>query len=127
MDDNSRSTGTLLHTAIIQTARMGEMAEFYGRGLDLGQAAATGDDHVGFNLPNAYFGFDLVAHSPEPTGVVSLWFEVDDIHAVFQRFEEMGARVKYSPTQKPWGACLAALYDPDGNVFGLSQRGQFTP
>jgi predicted enzyme related to lactoylglutathione lyase len=52
-----------------------------------------------------------------------MWFEVEDIQSVFDRFNELGATVKYPPSKKPWGGYLAALYDPDGNLFGLSQAG----
>jgi catechol 2,3-dioxygenase-like lactoylglutathione lyase family enzyme len=113
---------TTLHTVIIQTSRMLEMATFYGRGLQLGEATATGGNHLGFVLENVYFGFDFIQHPPAPTGVVSLWFEVDDLDDVFHRFEEMGAEIKFPPSLKPWGATLAALYDLDGNLFGLTQR-----
>ena len=103
---------------------MKAMAEFYAHGLELGEAAATGGEHLGFPLPNLYFGFDAVAESPAPSGVVSLWFEVDDIETTFKRFEEAGAQVSYPPSEKPWGAVLAALFDLDGNLFGISQRGK---
>ena len=119
----SESTEAILQTVIIQTSQMTEMADFYGHGLELGEPAETGGDHLGFPLPNLYFGFDLVDAAPQPSGVVSIWFEVGDIEATFNRFEELGARVKYPPSKKPWGAVLAALYDLDGNVFGLSQPG----
>ena len=119
----SERTEAILQTVIIQTSQMTEMADFYGHGLELGEPAETGGDHLGFPLPNLYFGFDLVDAAPQPSGVVSIWFEVGDIEATFNRFEELGARVKYPPSKKPWGAVLAALYDLDGNVFGLSQRG----
>jgi predicted enzyme related to lactoylglutathione lyase len=119
----SESTEAILQTVIIQTSQMTEMADFYGHGLELGEPAETGGDHLGFPLPNLYFGFDLVDAAPQPSEVVSIWFEVGDIEATFNRFEELGARVKYPPSKKPWGAVLAALYDLDGNVFGLSQRG----
>ena len=119
----SESTEAILQTVIIQTSQMTEMADFYGHGLELGEPAETGGDHLGFPLPNLYFGFDLVDAAPQPSGVVSIWFEVGDIEATFNRFEELGARVKYPPSKKPWGAVLATLYDLDGNVFGLSQRG----
>jgi predicted enzyme related to lactoylglutathione lyase len=118
------STNAVLQTVIVQTSQMETMAEFYAHGFELGKAAATGGDHLGYPLPNLYFGFDQVAESPPPSGVVSLWFEVDDIEATFKRFEASGARVSYPPTEKPWGAVLAALYDPDGNLFGISQRGK---
>jgi len=122
MNSGNNSTKATLQTVIIQTGQMKEMADFYGRGFELGNLNATGGDHLGFPLPNLYFGFDLVSDAPEPSGVVSLWFEVEDIEATFARFEHMEARIKYPPTKKPWGAILAALYDPDGNLFGISQR-----
>jgi len=124
MEYTSISTNAVLQTVIIQTGQMEAMAEFYARGLELGEGAATGGDHLGYPLPNLYFGFDQVAEIPPPSGVVSLWFEVDDIEATFKRFEESGARISYPPTEKPWGAVLASLYDPDGNLFGISQRGK---
>jgi predicted enzyme related to lactoylglutathione lyase len=117
------STNAILQTVIIQTNQMKAMADFYSLGLELGQPVETGGDHLGFPLPNLYFGFDLVEAPPQPCGVISLWFEVEDIQAAFKRFEELGANVKYPPSKKPWGAVLASLYDLDGNVFGLSQRG----
>jgi catechol 2,3-dioxygenase-like lactoylglutathione lyase family enzyme len=123
MSENSNSIRVTLQTVIIQTGQIVEMADFYARGFELGEAAATGGDHLGFPLPNLYFGFDLVDDVPDPSGVVSLWFEVEDIETTFSRFQEMEARIEYPPTKKPWGAILAALYDPDGNLFGISQRG----
>ena len=124
MEKTSNSTNAILQTVIIQTGQMRAMADFYANGLELGEAVATGDDHLGYPLPNLYFGFDQVPESPPSSGVVSLWFEVNDIEATFKRFEAYGTRVNYPPTEKPWGAVLAALYDPDGNLFGISQRGK---
>jgi predicted enzyme related to lactoylglutathione lyase len=123
MSDQEKRPDATIHTVIIQTTRIKEMAAFYGQGLGLGEPVATGGDHLGFPLRNVYFGIDLVEQSPAATGVISLWFEVEDIEATFSLFERSGAVVKYPPSKKPWGAVLAALHDPDGNVFGLTQRG----
>ena len=123
MSGTGNSTNAVVQTVILQTGQLAEMANFYALGLEFGEPTATGGDHLGFPLPNLYFGFDQVDDVPEPTGVVSFWIEVDDIETSFKRFEGLGAKVKYPPTKKPWGAVLAALYDPDGNLFGLSQRG----
>ncbi|MGB7094114.1 MAG: VOC family protein [Anaerolineales bacterium] len=123
MNKPINSTDAILQTVIIQTGHLKTMADFYAHGLELGESSATGGDHLGFPLLNLYFGFDQVEGAPAPSGVVSLWFEVDDIEATFKRFGEFGAKVSYPPTKKPWGAVLAALYDPDGNLFGISQRG----
>ncbi len=114
----------ILHTVIISSERIHDLAELYRIGLELPEARATGDDHLGFQLPNLYFGFDRVESRPAgPAGAISLWFEVEDLDATFHRFKDLGAKVKYPPTRKPWGAVLAAVLDPDGNVVGLAQRG----
>jgi len=115
---------TKLHTVIIQTTQMQKLADFYQQGLNLDPPAVVHNDHLGFPAPNIYLGFDLVEQiSGSPPGAISLWFEVDNLQTTFDRFVAMGARVKYAPTQKPWGATLAAIFDPDGNVVGLAQRG----
>lgn len=56
-----------------------------------------------------------------PAGI-TLWSTVDDVQATFDGLVAMGAKVIYPPTQKPWGAVLAAVHDLDGNVLGLAQR-----
>lgn len=120
----SENSNAILHTVIIKTREMEELVDFYGKGLDLGEAISFGSDHKGFSLPNVYFGFDLVSKGDDVSpGAVSTWFEVDDLETSFKRFKSLGAVVIYPPTKKPWGAVLAALKDPDGNVFGLAQRG----
>ena len=122
MNNDLEKTQATMDTAIILTSRVKEMASFYRQGLELGEAQPAGPDHLGFDLPNAYFGFDLVDTPPEASGVLSLWFRVNDLAATFDRFKELGAKVKYPPTKKPWGDELAAMYDLDGNLFGLAQR-----
>ncbi|MFN2187224.1 MAG: VOC family protein [Candidatus Promineifilaceae bacterium] len=115
------SSSPVLGTVIIQSSQIEALASFYGSGFALGSPEITGDDHLGFTLSNLYFGFDQVETAPAPTESISIWFEVHDIQAVFERFVGLGAKVKYPPTEKPWGVCLAALYDLDENLFGLSQ------
>ena len=122
MNERTDNTHAAMDTAIILTANIQKLADFYGQGLELGQAQESGPDHLGFPLTNAYLGFDLVESPPDPSDVLSLWFRVDDLAATFGRFEQLGAEIKYPPTKKPWGDELAALYDPDGNLFGLAQR-----
>ena len=120
--NNDLSVSTILHTAIINTKDIEPIARFYKAGLELGEGQPHGDDHLGWQLPNLYFGFDLVDQEYEYPGAVSLWFAVADLQATFDRFVALGARVKYAPTKKPWGAMLAAVFDPDGNIVGLTQK-----
>jgi predicted enzyme related to lactoylglutathione lyase len=101
------------------------LSEFYQKGLDLSPPQATGQDHLGFSFGEVYLGFDLLAEQTSGyPGAISIWFEVDDIESAFERFLKLGAKVKYPPMEKSWGAVLAALYDLDGNILGLSQRGK---
>lgn len=118
-----KATDVVLHTVIVGTRDLAGLAEFYRQGLGLPEPQASGDDHLGFRGTNAYFGLDRVSTRTETPGPVSAWFEVEDIEATFRRFVGLGAGVKYGPTRKPWGAILAAVTDPDGNVVGLTQRG----
>lgn len=116
-------TMSILHTVIINTHDMQGLADFYGPGLQLGEPQAHDDNHLGWQLPNLYFGFDLVTGAYTYPGAISLWFEVDDLDGTYQRLLSLGGTSKYGPTTKPWGAKLAAVFDPDGNVLGLAQRG----
>lgn len=116
------STHATLDTVIIFTTRMEDLAAFYQQALELGEPELS-PGHMGFRGLGAYFGFDQVEEvGGQPPGGVTLWFEVDDLEAAFERCVALGATVRYAPTEKPWGARLAALYDPDGNMLGLSQR-----
>lgn len=117
------ATGTSLSTVIIFTSRMAQLAQFYRDGLGIGPYQES-PGHLGCQVGEVYFGFDQV-ESEITTGErsgASLWFEVDDLEETFERLVGMGAAVRYPPTHKPWGAHLASLMDPDGNLLGLSQR-----
>jgi predicted enzyme related to lactoylglutathione lyase len=70
-----------------------------------------------------YLGFDVLERQAGPSSCsVTIWFEVSDLPVAFDRCVAAGARVRYPPSRKPWGGYLASLYDPDGNIFGLSER-----
>jgi lactoylglutathione lyase len=114
--------GTHLETVIIFTERMEELAQFYREAFQLDEYESS-PQHLGQQVGPVYLGFDQVdeAEGPAPGGV-TLWFTVDNIHATFGRLVAQGAKVRYPPTQKPWGAFLASVYDPDGNMIGISQR-----
>jgi predicted enzyme related to lactoylglutathione lyase len=111
-----------LETVIISTRRIEELSRFYREGLRLGPFSKS-SRHLGQAVGPVYLGFDEVDTAAENVpGPIHLWFTVDDLDATFDRFTRMGAKPHFTPTEKPWGARLAAVYDPDGNVIGLSQR-----
>ncbi|MCW3980176.1 MAG: VOC family protein [Candidatus Bathyarchaeota archaeon] len=121
MEDNGANVA--LDTVIICTTRMNELAEFYRLGLGLEEPKPQGKNHLGFQLQGTYLGFDKVEEDQflHP-GAHSLWFTVNNIEEVFEHLKNIGAKVRYPPTKKPWGDTLAAVFDPEGNVVGLAQR-----
>jgi predicted enzyme related to lactoylglutathione lyase len=59
-----------------------------------------------------------------PTGVILM---VDDIHAVYRRATEMGARFNLPPQREPWRGIIARIEDPDGNELTLVDREMISP
>lgn len=116
----SQTRGATLETVIIFTSQMEELAAFYRKAFELGEFNLS-PGHMGLQAGPVYLGFDQVDERKSGEGI-TLWFTVDDIERTFNRLVSMQARVGYPPTRKPWGGYLAALYDPDGNMIGLSQR-----
>ena len=114
-------TGAQLETVIIFTPHMEELARFYQQAFDLDEYSAS-PRHLGQQVGSVYLGFDEDAEMTTTSTSVTLWFTVDDIQTTYDRLIELGAQDRYAPTRKPWGAVLAAVYDPDGNMVGLSQR-----
>lgn len=111
---------TALETIIIFSPNHSQLADFYQRGFILGEANHS-PRHIGFQVGPIYLGFDESEAMPEGNRV-SLWFTVEDLHASFKRLVDLGAEVRYPPTKKTWGGMLASVYDPEGNLIGLSQR-----
>ena len=109
-------------TIIVFTTRMEELARFYADGLQLPEYERL-PGHMGQQVGAVWFGFDQVAEPlGTPPAAVSAWFEVDDLDGTNRRVLDLGAKSRYAPVTRPWGARLAAVYDLDGNVIGLSQR-----
>jgi len=114
---------TRCDTIIYFTPRMTELATFYRDGLQLGKPQGHGGNHLGFRLDNGvYLGFDQVDEAQWGSGGPTVWFDVDDLQATFDRFLALGAGVRYPPELKAMGDVLASLEDLDGNGFGLVQR-----
>ena len=115
------NTGAQLETIIIFTPQMDQLARFYQQAFDLDDYQSS-PRHLGQQVGPIYLGFDQVDEAKTGNPSVTLWFTVDDIQATYERLLALGAHDRYPPTLKPWGAVLAAVYDPDGNMVGLSQR-----
>lgn len=51
-----------------------------------------------------------------------LEFEVDDVDAVFETMNSLGANIVMPTTLMPWGNRSLLLRDPDGNLVNLFSR-----
>lgn len=109
-------------TVIIFTANIEKLAGFYRSAFDLGEPQTASQEHIGFRLPSLYLGFDRMDEARNVAGGISLWFRVDDVDATYARLLELGATTRYAPVVKPFGGRLASVYDPDGNLIGISER-----
>lgn len=110
-----------IDTAIIFTSNMVELAAFYQAAFGLDDPQKQ-DGHRGWQLDGLYLGIDQNDEAASTPSNVTLWFRVDDLEATFERMVELGSEVRYPPTDTPWGDRLAALFDLDGNLIGISQR-----
>jgi len=117
-----------ISTIVIYTEKIIEMASFYQDGLDLPPFEQFGPRHMGQHLGSVYFGFDSVQTvDGESPSAVTVWFEVPDLQATYDRFLTMGAAVRIPPKSRPWGDIIASVHDPDGNIIGLAQKKEPVP
>ena len=70
--------------------------------------------------------FGVIAHdvsNPEAAAFAGrhtgLNLAVQDLDRAFQALKSKGADFAMEPTRQPWGAYMALLSDPDGNLFYL--------
>lgn len=121
MDDTEKAR-LRLDAVLVESPDPAALADFYRRGLGLGDPRPVGDDHLGFPLANTYLGFER-APAAGPTGrrAASLWFTVTDIHAAHRRLLDAGAREREPPFRCADDETLATVLDPEGNVIGLIQ------
>ena len=111
-----------LETVIVFTDQMEALASFYAEGLGIGPFERQ-PGHLGCQLGAVYFGFDQIDGDWEGArSGFTIWFTVGDLDRTYERLLVLGARSVSPPTEKPWGATLASVRDPDGNLLGLSQR-----
>jgi hypothetical protein len=50
-----------------------------------------------------------------------LYFEADDLDAVWARLSEAGLQLVHPLREQPWGQRVFRLYDPDGHIVELGE------
>lgn len=109
-----------LHTVVCATKNVPELARFHRGLLELSDRERD-VELVGFKIADIYLGFDQI-DVVTPRGAVWPWFAFDDLTATFERALGLGATARTRPATKPWGARIASVLDPAGNVLGLTDR-----
>jgi len=56
---------------------------------------------------------------PQSSNFVQLFMKVDDVGALVQKAQELGAKVLIPPTVLPDGDEMAVLHDPQGMPFAV--------
>ena len=51
-----------------------------------------------------------------------LWIGVSDVDALYAEFQKRGARLRYPPTNYPWGSRECQISDPDGHVLRFASE-----
>jgi predicted enzyme related to lactoylglutathione lyase len=104
---------------------------------DLDRALAFYRDALGLELQYAApeHGYASLAAGPIRLGIgvvgpeqeelvgrhSGVGFEVDDLAAEHRRLVALGVTFPMAPARQPWGATMALVADPDGNVHYLDQ------
>jgi predicted enzyme related to lactoylglutathione lyase len=110
-----------LGTILVYVRDLARSTDFYRDRLGLAVRRVDVDHgYVSFDLGSVQLGLveageDLVGRQ---TGI---GFRVADIEATHRDLVGAGVRFLTPPEPQPWGASMAVLCDPDGNIFYLEQ------
>jgi predicted enzyme related to lactoylglutathione lyase len=111
---------------ILSTRDLPRLVRFYEHALggivDYRFGSADEDDYVSLRIGGATLG---VGRDPAASIVgdrVALWFYVDDVDHVFDRWVSAGGSAVQPPEQKEWGERVAQVRDPDGNLVNLAAQ-----
>ena len=116
-----------LHSINIGVTDLDRAVEFYRDvlGLEL-QFAEPAHSYARFDLGGANFG--VIAHdisNPEAAAFTGRHTGVNlgvaDLDAAVGALKARGASFTMEPVRQPWGAYMALLSDPDGNLFYIEQ------
>ena len=116
-----------LHSIGIGVSDLDRAIGFYRDVLGLKlQFSEPAHAYARFDLGGVNFGVigqdmsnpEAAAFTGRHTGVS---LSVADLEGAVQTLKARGARFTMEPTRQPWGAYMALLSDPDGNIFYLEQ------
>jgi predicted enzyme related to lactoylglutathione lyase len=116
-----------LHSVSIGVADLDRAVDFYRDALGLGlQFSAPEHSYARFDLGGMNFGV-IVQDLSNTEGAAFVGrhtgfsLAVADLDAAVGALKARGVSFPMEPTRQPWGAYMAQISDPDGNLFYLEQ------
>lgn len=117
-----------------QEEAVGFFTEMLGFELQTDAPYGDGGRWIEVRPPGAETYLVLAAGDPEVSRVVrdrlgsmaGVWFDCDDLDGTFSELAARGVEFPVEPQRAPWDPTgetrWAQFADPDGNLYGLSQR-----
>lgn len=103
----------------LEVSDLNRSKTFYEDILGFVSVPAQRPDAVIMKTDDGLGAFALKAPSeagPKPTSSIALWFCCDDIDALAERAQQVGAEVVIPPQMGPFGR-MTAIADPDGHTL----------
>jgi catechol 2,3-dioxygenase-like lactoylglutathione lyase family enzyme len=97
-------------------------AEFYRR-LGFSQIVSSLPRYARFECPDGGATFSLHQVDSPPLTETIIYFECDNLDAVYDELKKQGVVFDQAPADQPWLWREAYLRDPDGNVLCLYHAG----
>jgi catechol 2,3-dioxygenase-like lactoylglutathione lyase family enzyme len=111
-----------LNQVTLPATNVERSAEFYRR-LGFIQIVSDLPHYVRFECPDGGATFSLhEVRSPQPSDAI-IYFECENLDAVYEKLLSEGIVFEQSPTDQSWLWREAYLRDPDGNVLCLYHAG----
>jgi predicted enzyme related to lactoylglutathione lyase len=108
-----------LNFVILHVRDVAATRSFYTDALGLAVAA----ENPTFVQFQAAGGATLALQHDEvaaPTDTIELWWQAQDVDALFAQLRERGVTIAQEPTDLPFGRTLS-IKDPEGNVVSMYQ------
>jgi uncharacterized glyoxalase superfamily protein PhnB len=110
---------------ILVTADLPRLEAFYRTALDAERTFAFPgeggeEDYISLDFDGTKLGIGRADVIPAETGLVSLWFYVDDVDEAYRRVLAAGGSSVSPPRVTPWGERVAEVRDPDGFLLYLA-------
>lgn len=104
-----------LHSAVFYSHNIDAVEDFYINKLGLELDYRSGDTFISFLFPNKVkLGVKKAVEEREIPGAQTIFVEVDDIHAWYQKVKDLNLTILKELVEESWATNFSIL-DPDKN------------